>query len=309
MFVNKTIYALNSAAVGDLLAAAPVVKWAIDRYHFRTDYRVAVFPEFRDFYPFVSDEKIMDLAPTYDATEFVIRKLNMDGSKDKGVIRLTPSRFKLVEYAAIGLTSRIIPAEELKYVPLKEVPVSHFNIDFKRAVVFITTYRDTTRAWLGQSIEDTARHVMSKGFVPVFVGKKSAISIWKNAPSSDFNYPGFGIDLVDKTSFLELATIMKKSRAVLGMDSGPLHLAFTTDTPVVAGFTNIAPHFRVPVRNTGVKTINLVPNLWCRYCQSNWSLDRWDFAKCPRGQENPECVKQLGGELFSRGFDALNLSL
>jgi hypothetical protein len=306
MVSDKIVYCLNGAAVGDLVAAAPSVKWAIDKFHKEKDYRVAMFPEFRDIFPFVPDDKIIPIQAKYDG-DFAVRKLNMDGGGGN-VARLTPSRMKLTHYAAVGLLSRIPSDDELKYVPLTEVDVSHFNVDFSKAVVFITTYRDITRAIKGEEIVKMAKHVHDKGFTPVFVGKKGAISIWKTLAVTDFEYPGFGVDLLDKTTIPELATIMKKSKCVIGMDSGPLHIAFTTDTHVVAGFTNVEPSLRIPKRNDGAKTISVTPNLICKFCQSNWNLDFWNFTKCPRGQSEPDCTKQMKAEIFIKGFDLLGLT-
>jgi hypothetical protein len=303
---DKIIYCLNGAAVGDLVAAAPVIKYMIEYYHEKTEYRVAMIPDFREIFPFVPDDKIIPVQESYDPT-FAVRKLNMDGGRGN-VARLTPSRFKLTHYASIGLTGRILPDKVLKYVPLPEVDVSHFGVDFSKAAVFITTYRDNTRAWKGSEIIKTAEYVKSKGLTPVYIGKTGAFSIWKTLAVSDFEYPGFGVDLRNKTTLSELTTIMGKSKVVFGMDSGPLHLAFTTDVPVVAGFTNVEPALRIPSRNDGVFTSIVTPQEPCRFCQSNMNLDFWNFTKCPRGMKLPECVNQMTGEKFNEAFDRLKLA-
>jgi hypothetical protein len=302
---NKTVYCLNGAAVGDLIAAAPVLKRAIEYYHETTDYRVALIPDFRELFPFVPDDKIIPVQKEYPK-EFSVRKLNMDGGGGN-VVRLTPSRFKLTHYASIGLLSRILPDEHLKYVPLPEADLSRFNMDFSNAAVFITTYRDITRAWKGAELIKTARHVYKKGLNPIFIGKTGAFSIWKTLAVSDFEYPGFGVDLTNNTSLTELATIMSKSKVVFGMDSGPLHLAFTTDTPVVAGFTNVNPELRIPPRNPGVKTEIAVPKIPCQFCQSEMNLDFWNFTKCPRGLALPECVTRMTSKVFIDAFERLGL--
>lgn len=304
-FSDKIIYCLNSAAVGDLVAATPSVKWAIENFHQNTDYRVAVFPEFRELYPFVPDDKIIPLDVSYDKN-FAVRKLNMEGGSGN-VCRLTPARFRLIDYASIGLLGRLLPDQHLIYPQLPDVDVSHFGIDFSKAVVFICTNRDHIRAWRGEELTKTAQYVHSKGFMPVFVGRTGLISIWKKSATTDFVYPGFGIDLLNKTSLSEMATIMKKSRAILGIDSGPLHIAFTTDTPIIAGFTYVRPSLRIPPRNENAKTVAVVPQTPCRFCHSDWQLDFWQWANCPRGLAEPECVKEMGSELFIRAFDKLNL--
>jgi hypothetical protein len=307
MISDKIIYCLNSAAVGDLVASAPALKWAIETCHKRAEYRVALLPEFRELFPFVPGDKIIPLAEKYDPN-FSVRKLNLDGGGGN-ITRLTPSRFKLTHYACIGLLARIIPDQHLKYVPLPEVDISRYNVDFTNAAVFIVTYRDITRAWKGDEIIKTAEHVYKKGFTPIFIGKLGGISIWKTLAVSDFVYPGFGVDLTNQTTFLEMATIMKKSKVVFGMDSGPVHIAFSTDTSVIAGYTNVAPQFRIPPRNPGIKTVAVTPGILCQFCQSDWNLDFWNFQKCPRGQDVPDCTKAMVSQSFIEAFDKLQLSL
>lgn len=296
MISDNNIYALNGAAVGDLIAAAPSIKYAVDNLHPKKDYKVAMFPDFRDIFHFVPDEHIIPIADSYDPA-YAVRKLNMDGGGGN-VTRLTPSRLKLTQYASIGLLGRLLTDEQLKYVPLVETDVSHFGIDFSKCAIFLTTYRDITRAWKGAEIVKTAEYVQSKGLTPVFVGRKGAISIWKTLAVSDFEYPGFGHDLVDKTTLRELYTIMSKAKLVLGMDSGPLHLAFATNTAVIAGFTTVRPDLRVPLRNNGVKTLAVSAAIQCRFCQSDWNLDFHNFTSCPKAMPEPECVTKSSAELF-----------
>jgi len=305
MFSDNNIYALNAAAVGDLMAASPVIKYAIDNFHPKGNYKVAMLPDFRDLFPFIPESKIIPTAESYDRA-YAVRKLNMDGPGGN-VTRLTPSRFKLTHYASIGLLARILTDEQMQYVPLEPVDVSHYGIDFSKCAIFLTTYRDITRAWKGEDIIKTARHVMDKGLTPVFVGKKGAISIWKTLAVTDFEYPGFGHDLIDKTSFRELYTIMSQSKVIFGMDSGPLHIAFATDTPVIAGFTTVRPELRIPYRNPGVQTLAVEPKLKCQYCQSDWNLDFHNFTECPKQMKTPLCTVKMTHDKFITAFDSLSL--
>lgn len=302
---DNNIYALNGAAVGDLIAAAPSLKYAIDNYHPYANYQVAMLPDFRDLFPFVPSSKIIPTAEKYDG-KYAVRKLNMDAIGGN-VTRLTPSRMKLTQYASIGLLGRILTDEQMKYVPLIPADISRYGIDFSNCAIFITTYRDITRAWPGSEIVKTAEYVQSQGLTPVFVGKKGAISIWKTLAVSDFEYPGFGHDLIDQTSFRELFTIMSQSKVIFGMDSGPLHLAFATDTAVLAGFTNVRPDLRIPYRNPGVQTIPVETPVNCQFCQSDWNLDFHNFKDCPKAMPKPKCTTSMTAELFIEGFKKLKL--
>ena len=300
MISDPVIYCLNSAAVGDLLAAVPSVKYAIETFHKTTEYKVAVYDDFKCFFPFVPDDKFIEVKSGYES-KYTVRHLNMLGVGGR-VCRLTPSRMKLTEYASIGLLGRVLPDYQTKYINLPTVDISHYGIDFSKAVILITTYRDKQRTILADEIKKIAEYIHNKGLIPVYVGKVGAISIWKNnLAKTDFEYPGFGIDLRDKTSFLELASIMSKSRAVVGMDSGPIHLAYTTDVPVVCGYTTISPEYRIPYRALA-KTEAIVPNILCNFCESNWSLNGWNFNNCPRKMELAECVTKMTAEKFINGL-------
>ncbi len=303
MIGDKTIYCLNSAAVGDLIAAAPSVKYAIDNFHKKSDYRVGIYEDFRCLFPFVPADKFVEVKAKYE-DEFTVRHLNMLGVGGR-VCKLTPSRMKLTNYASIGLLGRVLKDHEAKYISLPEVPTYGYGIDFSKAVIIVTTYRDKQRTILASEIQKIAEYVYSKGLIPVYVGKVGAISIWKNnLAKTDFEYPGFGVDLRDKTTFLELASIMKQSKAVIGMDSGPIHLAYTTNVPVICGYTTVSPEYRIPYRGLA-KTKAIVPNITCNFCESDWSLNTWNFNNCPRKMELAECVTKMTAGKFINALEEI----
>jgi ADP-heptose:LPS heptosyltransferase len=305
MIANKTVYSLNSAAIGDLIAAAPSVKYAIDNFHSKIDYRVAIYPEFLDIFHFVPKDKIINPKDEFPKG-FFIRCLNPPKERN-GVSRLTPGRLKLTQFASINLLGRVLSDYQSKFIPLLPVEVDRFNVDFSKAILIVTTYRDKQRTILPTEILKIAEYVESKGLIPVYIGRQGAISIWKFFPAiSDFEYPGFGIDLRDQTSLTELASIMSKAKAVVGMDSGPVNLAFTTNVPVVCGFTTVSDIYRIPYRGLA-KTYPVSPNLNCQFCESNWSLDAWDFNNCPRKMDLAECVTKMTSDKFIAGLEALGV--
>lgn len=305
MFANKTVYCLNSAAVGDLIAAAPTIKHAIEEYHSKTDYLVGIHKEFKDFFPFVPEDRFIEVKAEYNE-EYSVRHLNMLGVGGRNC-KLTPSRMKLTQYACIGLMAKVLSDVELQYIPLVPVDVSRYGVDFSKSVIIITTYRDKQRTIPAAEITKIAEYVYSKGLTPVYVGKRGAISIWKNSLAmTDFEYPGFGVDLRDDTTFRELATIMSQSKAVVGVDGGPIHIAFTTQTPVVCGFTTIKPELRIPYRGIA-KTIPVVPNIFCNFCESDWNLNFWNFSNCPRKMEVAECVTKMTAVKFINALEQLKI--
>lgn len=305
MFANKTVYALNSAAVGDLIAAAPSVKYAIDNFHAKTPYAVAAYPDFRDLLPFVPESNFVEVKPDY-SNDYSVRFLNPPKTAGN-VCKITPSRMKLTHYGSINLLAKVLSDFEMQYVPLAPVDVDRYGVDFANSVVMVTTYRDKQRSILPDEMLEIARYVHAKGLIPVYVGRTGAVSIWKNNLAiSDFEYPGFGVDLRNQTSLRELACIMGQARAVVGMDSGPIHLAFTTQVPVVCGFTTVAPQYRIPYRGTA-RTVPIVPNIFCNFCESDWNLNFWNFNNCPRKMELAECVTKMTAKKFVEGLDSLGI--
>lgn len=305
MIADKVVYCLNSAAVGDLIAAIPTIKYAIKNFHKTCDYRIGIYEDFKCLFPFVPEDKFVGVSTKYDSG-FTIRYLNPPGVGG-AVCRITPSRLKLTQYASINLLGRVLTDYELAYEELPDVDISRYNHNFNNSAIIITTYRDKQRTILPEELLKISEYIQSKGVTPVFVGKTGAISIWKNnLAKSDFDYPGFGLDLRNDTTFLELSSIMKQSKVVIGMDSGPIHLAFTTKTPVICGFTTILPELRIPYRGLA-QTESVVPNIWCNFCESNWSLNSWNFNNCPRKMELAECVTKITADKFIKSLNKFGI--
>jgi hypothetical protein len=103
------------------------------------------------------------------------------------------------------------------------------------------------------------------------------------------------VDKRDQTTLMELRDWCGHARAVIGVDGGTLHLAGTTEVPIIYGCTRVSPRHRgivrMDVRNW--RLIHIEPrNLECAGCQSNWTLMfGHNFAKCAYGDNL--CVEQL----------------
>jgi O-methyltransferase len=305
MLFDPVCYSVNTTAMGDAIAASPVVKFAIEAYHSECDYRVIASKHFRCLFPFVPDDKYLvmeDDTWKFDK-HYSIRRLNDVDPKGGNLCRLTPAKMALSHYASIGLMGRILDRASYSYVPLAPVDVSRFGADFKKAVVIIVSYRDLNRSIPSEELLKLAQHVHSRGLLPVYVGKTDE-GAWKDRPPvSPFSPPSYGLDLRNQTTISELAEIMSQAKAVCGVDSGPLHLAGTTATPIVAGYTNVDWRYRVPLRKDG-RTIVVEPDAMdCRYCSSHWAKDTYNFLNCYYGHNN--CVKTLRAEKYIGALESI----
>ena len=295
---DPTCYSLNGKALGDIIAAAPIVKYAIETFHQHTPYKVVAHAPFRDLLSFVPDENFLPLKGDWKFDQpYVIYCLNDLGKKGP-FARLTPSRINLSQYAAINLLCRNLPKEATYYIPLKPVDVRRYGIDFSKAVIFAVSYRDETRSWPNAELLKTAEYVASQNYIPVFVGKTSENDVdWKSITvQSPVVAPMYAIDLRDKTSILELASIMAQAKAVVGIDSGSIHLAGTTKTPIVCGYTTVRPEYRIPPRKEGKTYAIIADDLDCNFCQSEWNISHWDFNKCKLG--HADCIKRMTADRF-----------
>lgn len=307
LVLNPFCFMLNSLAMGDVIAAAPVIKWAIDNYYTNPEnYLVVAKGMFREILHFVPDSNFRN----YDVKEnswgvpphFAMACLNQ--KKEPMLVRNTPKHMHLGQFASIKLMDRILPDHALEYVPLVPVNIEGFNLP-KKYVVFVSTYRDDTRAWHSDYMLETAEWTLKRGYIPVFVGKTDMNMETHLIPKTslpleikDLEH----IDLRNKTSIPELASILGNAKAVVGLDSGPIHLAGTTSVPIVCGFTSIDPKHRIPYRKKGFFQ-SVTPNIPCIGCESDWASHYWNFENCYHG--HIECCKQMTSDKFIKKLSSI----
>jgi heptosyltransferase-2 len=96
----------------------------------------------------------------------------------------------------------------------------------------------------------------------------------------------WAINLVGKTTLRQLVALLKRSAVFVGNDSGPMHIAAASDTPVVALFGSSCPHRFGPW--TKAKEI-IVHEQACAPCHSSGHLDR--CRKCVHPE--PACMQAI----------------
>jgi hypothetical protein len=298
-------FMFNSIAMGDVVAAVPVVKHMVENYYTEpSSYYVVTKAHFRCLFPFVPDANWRDYDKKDEFWGMPSVLLGLISTKNSpGVTRLTPKHMHLSQFASLKLADRILADKYLNYVPLDTVDLSHLEnscaINFKNTVVLVTSYRDLTRMWNAEEILKVAKWLQSKGITPVFVGKTDMEKdiregiIPKSALPEDISE--YGLDLRNKTSIPELASIFKQAKAVCGLDSGPIHLAGTTSIPIICGYTSISPEHRIPHRLEG-KTYPIVPEMECISCESRWRTNFHNFENCYFG--HADCCKLMTANRF-----------
>lgn len=112
------------------------------------------------------------------------------------------------------------------------------------------------------------------GLTPVFVGRRP-----------DYADGAIGsLDFRDQLPLGSLRTLMQGAVCFAGMDSGLLHIAGTTEVPIVGVFTCARPEFRLPYRGgvLGYACEAVTPDLSCLGCLHDRPPPVTTLA-CPRG--------------------------
>jgi ADP-heptose:LPS heptosyltransferase len=219
----------------------------------------------------------------------------------------------LVDHAFHVLVNRQVDIEDKNYCKLntKAIDITKFNLPEKYVIV-TTGFTAPVREMLPQTINDVVTFVKSKGYEVVFLGSKEAATGMQHNIQGNFKEEidfTAGIDLINKTSILEAGKIISQAKTIVGLDNGLLHLAGTTDIPIVMAFTTVDPVHRLPYRNNQLgyncQVVVPEPSLKCRFCQSNWDfVYNHDFKYC--FYKDYKCTKMLTANKY---IEKLNLLL
>lgn len=208
---------------------------------------------------------------------------------------------------AFHILCNTVPDDKNAYNYLKpdltNTKIEQFNLPENYAVIS-TGYTASVREFKTEFINEISGYMLSRNIVPVFLGKRQTASGSGHVIQGTFNTEidySVGIDLIDKTDLLQATKICQNSKAVVGLDNGILHLAGSTDVPIVGGFTTVNPNHRMPYRNgvLGYLYYPVVPetSLKCRFCQSNMQFTfNHEFTKCY--YEDLKCLTEVPAQKY-----------
>lgn len=222
----------------------------------------------------------------------------------------TPMRTHPVKYSFHMLADYSPTISEMEYLRIneKKINLSKFNLP-EKYVVLQGAYTEKVKTMPPKTFNEVKNYVKEKGYEVILLGrtenKSGAGNIGVKAKVEEEFILDDCINLIDKTSLLESAAIIQKSKSLVAMDGGLVHLAGFTDAPIVAGYTFANYNHLSPIRNgdPNYKFYPVTPDesLGCKFCQSNWTLfiiKNHDFRNCYYGPNDFSCVKQMTSEKF-----------
>lgn len=201
---------------------------------------------------------------------------------------------------------------------LDKIHIGKFALP-EKYVVIPTGFTAEVREMKANVVNELSDYILRKGYIPVYLGSRAAkvgaadVGDIKATFNTDIDYSK-GIDLINRTTLLEAGKICGEAAAVVGLDSGLLHVASCTDVWVVGGFTTVRPEHRMAYRKDylGYHYYPVVPdeNLACRFCQSNWEfLFSTDYRKCFYKEwkldTEIKCVEQLTSDKYIKCLEQL----
>lgn len=139
-----------------------------------------------------------------------------------------------------------------------------------------------SRTFQRQKWNDVAKRLVTMGYKTLIIGRGGDYRV-------DL-YSGV-LNLVDHLTIHEIRELMRRSNVFIGMDSGMMHIAMTTNIPCVSVFTIANPDYRVVERQS--KTIALIPKVHCRFCLHE-QTPPVNFVACKYGT-NP-CLDDFSAE-------------
>lgn len=303
---NQSIVHINfvfdDVGIGDSIAALPALKYIYD-FHPHVIQHIWV----PDYFVEIAVRSL-----PIDKKRIIIKKLS-DNSKYNEKF---PGRsFKTFNYLALAthptttaflnFISRDVDNKYKNYLNFdtSDQDIVKFNLPEKYITIPVA-YTTEVRQFLPEHVNKIAAFIKNAGYTPVFIGKKSTYNgmnfIIEGKVSEEIDMT-IGVDLLDKTSILETREIIKNGKCLVGLDSGLVHLAGTTDVNIVVGYTTVDPKVRMPYRDSimGFNCLPVVPpeTLACRFCQSNMNMTLGhDFRNC--FYKDNKCTKELSADLY-----------
>ena len=232
---NKIFVLVGCNGIGDVLSSIPMVK----KLHTVYNQKINVFtyvPEVYKNVPFVNiverfDKSEGNLAiESFAVNNFVhcatdIRQLHAMAAG----FQLTPDEMQVDFYPDEHKEIEGLPKDYVVIHPSKSWP---------------------SRTWYKDNWSKFVEKLNEKGVAVVVVGKDSSeIGTYKITKPVYQIQPKLGLNLVNKINLHQTWHVLQKSRFVVTMDSGILHLAGTTDAQIVQLGSSVNPYFRTPYRN------------------------------------------------------------
>lgn len=284
--------------LGDLICATPTIKVLSDSYGKKITV-LSKMPELFKMNPYVDGSyKTSSIDWDYFNSNYIMHNsfYNVGKKNEKG-IEYHHNKIDIRQFHAIHLGFMLSKNEmECIYEPTEDLK---FEVPEKYVLIHpVQTWQ--VRTWAAIKWMELTQKLNNLGYSVISIGKDSSETGFFNVQKPVFNFEiEKGLNLMNKTSISECWHLINKAECFITMDSGLLHLAGTTKTPIIHLGSSINPEFRAPYR-LGGQTYNYhyVRGECGLECASNmkYAMDYWDdinsippLIKCLEKKPTYEC--------------------
>jgi hypothetical protein len=280
--------------LGDLICATPTIKKLHDSYQ-RKIIVLSKMPELFKMNPYVeASYKATSVDMSWFRKNAIMHNsFYLVGKKDERGVEMKHNMMDIRQFHAIHLGFMLGEDEmECYYRPLEE-PINQIEGKY---VVIHPVNSWPNRTWSQDNWLKLSEELIKLGFKVVAIGKDSSETGFFNVDKPVHDMGDNITNLMNKTSISQTWHIINSAAAVITMDSGILHLAGTTQTPIIELGSPINPEFRRPRRKNS-------KHIYVRggcglHCSSNmkYALEYWptiDYVQpligCLEKKETFEC--------------------
>jgi len=282
--MNKKIYyKINCTNLGDVLCSTPVIRKLSGLYNTKLNV-INDAPEVLQNSPYINkiinsnDFNLNSLSGDYEYFESFV----LPGKKNQFGIERKFNTFDIRQIHAMDLGFSLMPEEmHCQFFPssIKN------NFDIKYPYVILHTAKNwPNRTWAKENWQKIINHLKQKNIFTVLIGKKiiEQESHTINKDFYDFDNI-YGLNLIDKTNINECWNIINNARLFISFDTGPLHLAGTTDVNILHLGSAKDPRLVAPYRNGRQNHKYVYLKGSCDlYCTNNlkYSIKEWKTINC-----------------------------
>jgi hypothetical protein len=284
--------------LGDLICATPTIKKLHDAYQ-KKIIVISQMPELFKMNPYVDKSyKFTSIDIEYFNSNYIMHNSFYNvGKKNERGIEYKHNMMDIRQFHAIHLGFMLGKDEmECYYKPSTELSI---EIPEKFVLIHpVTTW--PARTWAAINWMKLTQELNKLGYSVISIGKDSLEKGFFNVDKPVFNFEiENGLNLMNNTSISDCWNLMQKASAFVTMDSGLLHLAGTTNVPIIHLGSSIKPEFRIPYRKgTQEWNYTYVRGGCGLECASNmkYAMEYWDdinsvppLIGCLEKKETYEC--------------------
>ena len=235
--------------LGDLICATPAIKKISEAY----DTKILVISKMPEVFknnPYVERSiKSSSVDMGYIKDNYIVHNSFYNvGKKNERGVEYKHNTIDIRQFHAINLGFMLGKDEmECFYIPTEECS---FEIPKKPYILIHPVSTWPSRTWSAKNWMNLTKELNDKGYDVVSIGKDSSETGFFNVQKPVFNFEiEKGMNLMNKTTISDCWHLMINAAAFVTMDSGLLHLAGTTDVPIIHLGSSIKPEFRIPYRD------------------------------------------------------------